>query len=736
MKLKLRTKIIGGFLFVLLAAVILGAYSFIGVTRINNTTTELQRLTELDDEMVSIVDGHQLWRYNLAHAILFDLEFHGQLDPNLCIWGQWMDTGMPTEVDDPELLRLIETTHHNHWYMHTIGAEALALRDSGHIEEALDLLYTEVFPYGVRSIDNINALSRRYQELRTYVSNALEGLVSTVNITIGLMSIAIVLIVVVISLGMTNSILKPIKNLVRMVSEITKGNLHINKNLEWLVDDEIGMLTRDMYALTDVIGSITTDIEDYTRIINEEGDIEYKMNPEKYSGAYRQMVHDINELSHSFILDTNMVLDALREVGEGNFKLDIKTFPGKKGIINESLDTLVENLGQISGSISELAVKASEGKLNISINEEQYKGDWAEIVKELNNLLKAVSLPIQEVTKTLDQMARGNFDARVEGEYRGSFHSLKVKANSTAEAILFYIEDISKILGEMSKGDLDLTVQEDYIGSYAPIKTALSSIINSLNQSLGQINDAATQVASGAEQVASSATSLAAGSQTQTESIGELTQIVENLREQAVLNTQTATHANSISVLSSQSAQKGNTDMQQMVGAMEHIKASSDNIAKIIKVIDDIAFQTNLLALNAAVEAARAGEHGRGFSVVAEEVRILATKSAEAAQRTTDEIQASLEMVNDGMEIARSAEASLNTIVSHVNEVTELVSGIASNSEADQTSIVTVNTKIRDISEVVSLTSATSEESAATSEELNAQAASMQGLLEFFKLKK
>jgi len=175
--------------------------------------------------------------------------------------------------------------------------------------------------------------------------------------------------------------------------------------------------------------------------------------------------------------------------------------------------------------------------------------------------------------------------------------------------------------------------------------------------------------------------------------------------------------------------------MDEMIDAVNEINAASQSINKVIKVIDDIAFQTNILALNAAVEAARAGQHGKGFAVVAEEVRNLASKSAEAAKETGIMIQNSMEKAELGSKIANETAAGFNEISEGISESKQLIDQIAQSSKEQAMGISQVNIGIEQVAQVVQQNSATAEQSAASSEEMSGQSALLQELIGQFKLK-
>jgi methyl-accepting chemotaxis protein len=246
-----------------------------------------------------------------------------------------------------------------------------------------------------------------------------------------------------------------------------------------------------------------------------------------------------------------------------------------------------------------------------------------------------------------------------------------------------------------------------------------------LHRLASALDDGSNQVASAAGQVSAASQSLAQGSGEQAASIEETSSSLEEMSSMTKRNAENAGKANDLAKQARQAADKGSADMQTMSAAMEAIKVSSDDIAKIIKTIDEIAFQTNILALNAAVEAARAGEAGMGFAVVADEVRNLAQRSAQAAKETAGKIEGAIAKTGQGVEISSKVAAALNDIVAKVRQVDDLVAEVAGASREQTEGIKQINAAVGQMDKVTQSNAASAEESAAAAQELNAQASMM-----------
>ena len=311
---------------------------------------------------------------------------------------------------------------------------------------------------------------------------------------------------------------------------------------------------------------------------------------------------------------------------------------------------------------------------------------------------------------------------------------------SSAAGFLFN-QDVKKRLSQLgqsadriAEGDLATEVVTSTGDELGDVAASFEIMRQRVHKVLLEINQGADQVAAGARNVSDASVALSQGASQQAASVEQLSASIAEIASQTASNAQNAEKANDLTVGTKEKAQLGNEDMQEMLSAMEEINASSANISKIIKVIDEIAFQTNILALNAAVEAARAGQHGKGFAVVAEEVRNLAARSAKAAKETTDMIEGSMEKVETGREIAHKTADALNAIVGDVSSVADIVANIAKASNEQKLALEQINQAVQQVSQVVQANSSTSEEAATASQNLNQQADIMRASVGKFRL--
>jgi len=345
-------------------------------------------------------------------------------------------------------------------------------------------------------------------------------------------------------------------------------------------------------------------------------------------------------------------------------------------------------------------------------------------------LARMVSRPMHRAVEMIEAMEKGHLTTRLNMDQRDEVGRMAKAMDRFAESLQHEMIDALK---RLASGDLTFEInprdEED------EIRGALKQLEVQLNEVMEQIQTAGEQISSGSVQVSDSAQSLSQGA---TESASSLEEISSSLNELTAQTRQNAANAQQVNLLSNEAQQAvdtGNQQMQRMVGAMDEISLAGQNINKIIKVIDEIAFQTNLLALNAAVEAARAGQHGKGFAVVAEEVRNLAGRSAKAARETAELIEGSVQKTANGAQIASETADSLQKISQQVTKVSDLAAEIASASEEQAGGIAQINQGIEQIDIVTQQNTATAEESAASAEELSSQAAHLQQMLMRFKIK-
>lgn len=342
---------------------------------------------------------------------------------------------------------------------------------------------------------------------------------------------------------------------------------------------------------------------------------------------------------------------------------------------------------------------------------------------------RIISKPVNEMVEAADKLAIGDIDVNVKSDTKDEIGSLLESFGRMIENIRGQALAAERIAAGDMTVEIAVKSENDLLGK------KLFEMVEKNNEVLTNIASASEQVATGSKQVSDSSIALSQGATEQASAIEELTASLEEISTQTKLNAQNASQANELAEIAKSDAMQGNTQMREMLKAMEDINDSSSNISKIIKVIDEIAFQTNILALNAAVEAARAGQHGKGFAVVAEEVRNLAARSAHAAKETTDLIEGSIKKVEGGTRIARDTAEALNHIVNGIEKVAGLVNDIALASNEQATGVGQINQGIMQVSQVVQTNSATSEESAAASEELSSQAEFLKEMVGKFKLK-
>ncbi len=352
-------------------------------------------------------------------------------------------------------------------------------------------------------------------------------------------------------------------------------------------------------------------------------------------------------------------------------------------------------------------------------------------------LTGAITRPLRQLEKSAEKIVGGEFDIDVTYKSKDEMGRLADAFRNMTVILESVIMDASRLLSEMADGNFDVRThaEEHYVGGFQGLLSSIRKLNRDLSSTLGQINYSADQVASGSDQVSSGAQALAQGATEQASAVEQLAATITNISHQVKETAQNASEARQQSNTAGDEMDKCNVLMHDMMEAMEEITHKSNEIGKIIKTIEDIAFQTNILALNAAVEASRAGSAGRGFAVVADEVRNLASKSSDASKDTAELIESSIKAVQRGTQLANTTAQSLVKAVDDVRTAATNVEKIADAAEKQAEAVGQVTLGVSQISDVVQTNSATAEQSAAASSELSNQADTLKSLVAKFILR-
>jgi len=402
---------------------------------------------------------------------------------------------------------------------------------------------------------------------------------------------------------------------------------------------------------------------------------------------------------------------------------------------SQYLDEITANRARVSGAVNLIATETSA--INSSLEKRRFLLALMCIFVLVLALVlgffmaRGISVPLEKTVHMIQEMEQGHLGTRLNMSGSDEISTMAKTMDSFADSLE---NEIIAALKKMTEGNLTFKVVPK--DSDDQIRGALKKMGEDLNEILAQIYAAGEEIDSGSAQVSNASQSLSLGATEQASSLEEMSSSMIEMESQTKLNAENANNANQLASEVKRSAEQGNQQMQGMVSAMAEINVASENISKIIKVIDEIAFQINLLALNASVEAARAGKHGKGFAVVAEEVRNLAARSAKAARETAELIKGSVAKTTKGTEIANQTAEALQEIIDGVKRVSELVGEIATASNEQAQGITQVNEGLGQIEQVTQQNTANAEETAAAAEELSTQAQHLRSMLARFTLEK
>jgi methyl-accepting chemotaxis protein len=578
--------------------------------------------------------------------------------------------------------------------------------------------------------------------------------------------------------GTLDAVTGPLNVSAEYVDRIAKGDIPPRISEEYRGD--FNEIKNNLNTCIDAVNALVADAV-MLSAASVEGKLGTRADASRHRGDFRKIIEGVNATLDAVIGPLNVTAEYLDRIAQGDIPPRITdSYRGDFNAIKNNLNTCIASIDALVADAVMLSGAAVEGRLQSRADASRHRGDFRKIIEGVNATLDAVIGPLNVTAQYLDRIARGDIPPCITDAYRGDFDQIKRNLNTcitaienlvadtgrlvaaavegqlstradatrhqgdfrrivdgvngTLDAVIGPIREAAAVLEQVAERNLGVRVAGEYRGDHARIKDALNRAVQNLDDGLQAVFAATEQVALAAGQISRSSHDLAQGA---SEQAGSIEEVSASLQEMSAVTRQNAGGAQQARKLADETlveAKAGTEKMAALSNVIEEIKRSSDETAKIVKTIDEIAFQTNLLALNAAVEAARAGDAGKGFAVVAEEVRNLAMRSAEAARNTADLIEGAVRNAEEGVVVNAGVQTALQEIHDSAGKVAQVMAEIASATEQQSVGIGEVTSAVAQMNQITQQTAANSEESASVAEELSGQAQEVRSLVTSFKL--
>ncbi|WP_371928808.1 methyl-accepting chemotaxis protein [Methylomonas aurea] len=541
--------------------------------------------------------------------------------------------------------------------------------------------------------------------------------------------IGVIAVVLLIGFAIIRHITSNLRNVNQVFSKITEGNFRSAIDLDGY--DELGDLLRSLQMMQ---VNLNVDISDTRERAIKSTRVERALD--NVSSCVMLANNNLE------IIYMNKAVAELFKNAEQDIKQQLPGFDAAK-LMGANIDQFHKNPSHQRGMLAKLdsthksSLEIGSRYMNIVANP-VVDADGNRIGTVVEWLDRTHEVKIErEIADIVEAVKAGELSNRIDlSNKQGFFATLSAGINELTDVIENVFNDIGSTMQSMAEGDLTNRIERDYQGTYLTCKNDINATIDKLNEIFGQVSESAHFINNSSQEIASGNNNLSQRAEQQAANLEQTAASMEELTSTVKNNADNAQQANLLANNAKELAEKGGNVVKAAVSAMQEINESSNKIADIIGVIDEIAFQTNLLALNASVEAARAGEQGRGFSVVATEVRNLAQRSATAARESKELIQNSVQKVRAGTEFVNETGKALTEIVAGVKKVGDIVAQIADASIEQSAGIGQVNQAVAQMDEITQQNAALAEEASAASISMSDLSTNMVEMLAFFKTDK